>query len=293
MTYASLDRSVENSAPIELFTFTSRRASPNEIVARSTSYHRDVVVIGATYVARPIRRGAASMGNVSANADSMTVEVPIGDPAAQFYLTSGVPPQGFTIEIIRLQRAGGDAAVFRGTITECRVHGETAVFSVDQALESLATTLPGWQVSKRCQRTLFDAGCGLSRDASDIPTTLTTIFDDPRDLHVAAVGMFGGIGGYDEGEFKFGELLHLPSGERRSITLATPTRFLRLDVRLPSTALVGDAVLVWRGCDKKATTCRDRFANIVNFGGCNQLPRNKPSIFDRTPGVFRVPKDPV
>jgi len=286
VTFVSDDRSVEGSRPVELYVFTSQRASPNEVVARSTSYHRDVVFGGFTFTARTIRRGAAPIINVSTDMPEMTVEVDLRDPAAQFWFTLGSPPQKFTCRIQRIQQTSGTAQdVFQGTISECRAHDRTATFTITQQLDDpLATTLPGWQVSKRCQHTLFDTGCGIDRDLSDIPTTISAI-GDFKTLTVASVG------GYDEAEFVYGELLHVPSGERRNIRVGAATRTLTLDVRLPSTAANADAILIWRGCDKKATTCRDRYSNIVRFGGCNQLPRSRRSIFDRDVSLIREDGD--
>jgi uncharacterized phage protein (TIGR02218 family) len=36
----------------------------------------------------------------------------------------------------------------------------------------------------------------------------------------------------------------------------------------------GDAFTVSAGCDKRFSTCRDRFENIVNFRGFPQMPGN-------------------
>ncbi len=37
---------------------------------------------------------------------------------------------------------------------------------------------------------------------------------------------------------------------------------------------VGDAFSVSAGCDKRFSTCRDRFDNIANFRGFPQMPGN-------------------
>jgi uncharacterized phage protein (TIGR02218 family) len=37
---------------------------------------------------------------------------------------------------------------------------------------------------------------------------------------------------------------------------------------------VGDSFAITAGCDKSFATCRDRFANIVNFRGFPQIPGN-------------------
>lgn len=43
---------------------------------------------------------------------------------------------------------------------------------------------------------------------------------------------------------------------------------------LPGAAASGDRVEAVEGCDKRLTTCRDRFANVVNFRGEPFLPGN-------------------
>jgi len=283
VTFVSDDRSIEGSRPVEVYTFTSQRAV-TPVVARSTSHHRDVVFGGFTFTARTIRRGAAPIINVDTQTPEMTVEVPIGDPAAQFYLTLGVPPQKFDCHIQRIQTGGGDQRIFRGQITDCRVNDRTATFTITQHLDDpLATPFPAWQVSKRCQRTLYDSRCKIVRTSHDVITTIQDI-GDFKTVQVASIGAFS------VGDFQYGELLHAPSGERRHIRIATGTRMMTLDVRLPTTAANTDAVTIFRGCDRSATTCRDRFSNIVNFGGNGLLPRSRISIFDRV-SILRMDGD--
>ena len=47
---------------------------------------------------------------------------------------------------------------------------------------------------------------------------------------------------------------------------------------------VGDAFIVTAGCDKRFATCRDRFANTVNFRGFPQIPGNDFVIRYAVPG---------
>lgn len=266
MTFKMDDSSVEDSRPVEVFTFTSQRLV-DPVIARSTSYHRDVSFGGDVYTARPIRRGGAEISNVNGQqSQSMTVEVEMSDPVAQFYLGNGVPPQNLEVHIRRIQlTSGGDERVALGHISECSVSGRTAVFSIDPPLSvDLATPCPSWQVSRRCQRTLYDTGCGEQRALNEVPTTISTLFDGTS-MHVAS--MTNGFGTIPESHFLFGELLHKPSGERRTIVAANPTRFIRLDVTLPLTAQVGDDITITKGCTKSVEWCRDKFNNVVNFGG--------------------------
>jgi len=290
LTFQQDDRSVEGSRPVELFTFTSQRAV-DPVIARSTSYHRDVVFGGFLYTARPIRRGGSPTGNMTTTTDDMTIEVPTSDPVAQFYLALGTPPQNLSCRILRLQLASGQTQLIHdGIITECVVRNRTVTFQLDQPIDvDLATPFPPWQVSKRCQRVLYDGGCKESRIINEVATTITTLFD-LKNLHVGTTT--NGFATYPEGEFLHGELEHKPSGERRRIVLGTPTKFFRLDVQLPSNAQVGDDVTITRGCTRSAEWCRDKFGNVANFGGNNLLPRSRVSVFDRGPGILKVIKEP-
>ncbi len=47
---------------------------------------------------------------------------------------------------------------------------------------------------------------------------------------------------------------------------------------------VGDAFTVSAGCDKRFSTCRDRFANGVNFRGFPQMPGNDFALSYPVPG---------
>jgi uncharacterized phage protein (TIGR02218 family) len=43
---------------------------------------------------------------------------------------------------------------------------------------------------------------------------------------------------------------------------------------MPETIAAADAFVVTAGCDKRFATCRDRFANTVNFRGFPHIPGN-------------------
>ena len=53
---------------------------------------------------------------------------------------------------------------------------------------------------------------------------------------------------------------------------------------MPEPITVADAFTVTAGCDKRFATCRDRFANGVNFRGFPQIPGNDFVISYPVPG---------
>lgn len=53
------------------------------------------------------------------------------------------------------------------------------------------------------------------------------------------------------------------------------TRTLALFLKLPFPASAGDVLRIQPGCDKRLATCRDRFANRLNFRGEPHIPGDK------------------
>ena len=49
---------------------------------------------------------------------------------------------------------------------------------------------------------------------------------------------------------------------------------LELWQMMPEPLAADDAFVVTAGCDKRFDTCRDRFANVVNFRGFPHIPGN-------------------
>ena len=56
---------------------------------------------------------------------------------------------------------------------------------------------------------------------------------------------------------------------------------------------VGDAFTVSAGCDKRFSTCRDRFDNAVNFRGFPQMPGNDFALSYPAPGSGNDGREPV
>ena len=58
----------------------------------------------------------------------------------------------------------------------------------------------------------------------------------------------------------------------------------RQQVAAPGPVAVSDAFTVTFGCDKRFSTCRDRFANGINFRGFPAIPGNDFVISYPVPG---------
>ena len=87
-----------------------------------------------------------------------------------------------------------------------------------------------------------------------------------------------GLDGYDDGWFVEGQLSFVTGKNAGAVaTIKTDqTKGLRRiievweDLRHPID--LGDIVRVSAGCDKKQSTCKNKFSNILNFRGFPQMP---------------------
>jgi uncharacterized phage protein (TIGR02218 family) len=268
VTYLADDSGIATSKPVEIYEFTDTKLR----VDYRTSYQRDFVFGGHTYLATPgIKRGATPITG-GADQKEATCELAMTDEIVSAYCGAGVPPQNWQLKIIRVQRtSNASEQVFSGPIRSCDLSGslETgriAVFTATWATDSgQELPVPNVIISKLCNHVLYDAQCQISRIGNSISPTISNI--SGRVITISSLGAF------TASDLKFGEILHATSGERRSIVSISGLD-VTLDVRLPTggryPAANGQAMQLFKGCDRTAQTCRDKFNNIGNFGGHNQ-----------------------
>jgi uncharacterized phage protein (TIGR02218 family) len=89
-----------------------------------------------------------------------------------------------------------------------------------------------------------------------------------------------GIGAFASGIFSRGKIVWATGNnaglaiEVKSHSQGSPNSRLSLFLPMPRPIEVGDTFAITAGCDKQFATCRDRFANVVNFGGFPHMPGN-------------------
>ena len=89
-----------------------------------------------------------------------------------------------------------------------------------------------------------------------------------------------GLAAFADGWFTAGRLLWT-SGANAGLSVEVKTHAalpaaVRIDLwqAMPEGIAAGDAFTVTAGCDKRFETCRDRFSNVINFGGFPHMPGN-------------------
>jgi uncharacterized phage protein (TIGR02218 family) len=126
-----------------------------------------------------------------------------------------------------------------------------------------------------CSADLGDARCRVDL-ASPAYTAEASVGETDGGLSVATET----LGGYAAGWFTAGRLLWL-SGENAGQAVEVKAHRLiggraELDLwrRMPATIAAGDLFRVSAGCDKRLSTCRAKFSNVLNHRGFPHMPGN-------------------
>jgi len=151
-----------------------------------------------------------------------------------------------------------------GTITH---DGQNYRFELIGLLDRLEQTLTH-SYTRTCRYTLGESACGVDLTAAVYRRTgtLSSVTDAAQfssSARTEAAGFFssGSI------SFTSGANINL-SASIKSFASGHFTQWQPL----PHTPAVGDAYVVYAGCDKQFSTCRDKFSNALNFGGFPHIP---------------------
>ncbi len=130
--------------------------------------------------------------------------------------------------------------------------------------------------SPTCRAEFGDRRCKLGLHRFQTESQVLSVAGD--EIEVAAVGT-------DAADYRFGSLRFLDGancGLSHAIVGGQGNILLLADRPVQAVA-EGARVLLTQGCDKNFATCRDRFANSVNFRGEPYLPGN--DLLTRYPGT--------
>jgi len=206
--------------------------------------------------------------SVGLEADNIEVSGPIGAVVSRAAILGG-----------RYDRArayvfdydfGSSPSIIRllfGKVTQARIEAGEFVLEIRSASDAFNQTI-GRVFGPMCTHELGDAKCTavVATYAAEVASVTDDLTFDVTWTDSPAPTVSDLVNG--KVEFTSGDLLGtLPieiwgfSGS--TITLYSPT------AELPQ---VGDTLTVSDGCDKTRATCRDRFANMLNFGGWPDSP---------------------
>ena len=263
MAFNDDEISINDGAPIELYKFDGGTQ-----IWYITSYAETVTSSAEVYVPEPaLRRNVLKTGTQENEELSLDIEIPFDHPLVTAYAFETAPPT-LELTLYRCHRTDPDDRVLMWT-------GKVMTFSVESRICKLRVpaqfsyVLNGIAPSPRyqapCNHKLFDDRCQVDPTSYQHVTTINAI-----DGNIITVATYP----WAEADAVAGEVIYSTGGERRMITSVTG---LDIELAYPfATLSVGDSVTLRQGCDHSFTTCKSKFSNGVNFGGCPWVPSRNP-----------------
>jgi len=161
-----------------------------------------------------------------------------------------------------------------GTLGEVRREGAAFAAEVRGLADRLAEQ-KGRLYTASCSADLGDVHCGIDLTSATFRGTGAIVALTGTSAFTAS-----GLSDFDDGWFTAGCLVWTSGAnsdlamevKRHSVDGATVS--IELWQAMPQPLAPGDGFTVTAGCDKRFSTCRDRFANSINFRGFPHIPGN-------------------
>jgi len=245
------------------------------VVLGFTDHDRDLVFAGTTFAAATGFTASEIKDTVGLAVDDLEVESALSaDSLDEHDLAAGLYDDA-QIEIWRVNWADpGQRVLMRsGSIGEVR-RADAAFTAEVRGLAHYLQQPKGRLFQFSCDADLGDARCTVDLSSPAFRGTGTVIAAESL-RRFTCLGIESFLGGW----FARGLLTFTTganaglAGEVRRHVFSAPTE-IELWHEMPGAILPGDAFTVTAGCDKRFSTCRQKFSNGVNFRGFPHMPGN-------------------
>lgn len=152
-------------------------------------------------------------------------------------------------------------------------HGETGFAAELRGVAAQLDRVRGRIYRRRCDAVFGDARCRFP--ASDPPYSIEAVVNGGEGGTILIDGGLGGApGSFDHGRLEFldGAAVGLAADIVTASDTGLGTVRLSLSESIDAGFVAGDRLRLNQGCDKRFSTCRDRFANSQNFRGFPHMP---------------------
>lgn len=275
-TFDTVERSQQDACPAELYDFVG----PSK-TWRLTTYESDVTYLGNVYSAVASARSNISTVDFSTDQTDITVQIPASHELAQTYV-AGVPMRDLLVTVTRIHLPFMVVSQFwQGYASSLQMAQRMASFRVPSGTnDALVTDIPAVAAQRLCNHTLYDSRCTILRGAGyTVTTTIASISTDGKTIGsvlpvpAGTNDTLAGVVTLVPWSFT-GEILHVASGERRTVVVENSTTSFQLQAAFPLSLIhAGDVIQIFAGCTKTMGQCSSpKFNNGVNHGGHPYMP---------------------
>ncbi|KTS40869.1 beta tubulin, autoregulation binding site [Methylobacterium indicum] len=241
-----------------------------------TDHDEDLVVDGVTCSAESGATGTAVEQGTGLAADSLEIVGALtSGRLAESELARGLF-DGAAVAVWRVDWASpaDRVLILSGTVGEVS-RGPTAFTAEVRGLADRLNQPRGRVYQRSCDALLGDARCGVDAGAAAIRGAGAV-----ATVRSARSVTASGLSAYVSRWFEAGRLVWTSGAnagaavEVRAHSLSGGLASLDLWEPMPAPISPGDTFQVVAGCDKSLASCRDKFANVLNFRGFPDLPGN-------------------
>lgn len=264
MTYDSREVSRYSGAPYELYRFQTETAS-----WFLTTADEPKTYLGEVYTPETLDRTATSQGS-EIQSGTMTITIAISHPISQLFVPY-IPATPLFVTVFRAHDGEPDSetvVAFVGRVTSASFDDFAELTcSPEQAI--LKTVIPTPRYQKQCNRTLYDAGCGIDRELYKVVGILSSVTGVVLQAPQFATKPFDRLAAswLQTGYIEIGT-------QRRMIVLHAADKITLL-APMPG-LVVGSAVTAYAGCMRTYKVCRTSFLNPDKFFGFEWIPAVNP-----------------
>lgn len=272
MTFDTLESSVEDSKPIELYVVEIGTETPVRWTSGNTTINAPTAVPNEYVPERGLSRSSVSIGEEERNR-ILSISVSGDNKVARRYINTP-PGREATITIYRIQES--DAAlelkqIYKGSVLSAQFNdnGESAILACQTIEAASSRTIPRYTYGAMCQHILYGPGCDVDPSAGfTFNSTVTSISGNTVTVSGAGAFTHSFVGGYIR-PTAVQDFRMVVSQAGDVLTLLIPFE------EDPTTATVD----VLAGCDHNiAGDCAETFDNIAEFSGYPFVPNR--NIFE-------------
>lgn len=239
------------------------------VVLGFTNHDESVIYDGVEYKANAGFEPSAMRASATTTADYFDVETVLSsDDITESDLRKGLYDFA-EVELLQLSYAApqhGAIYIKRGWIGEVSYSKRYFTAEMRGLLDRMSHTM-GDLYLPTCRAQLGDNACGTDLLTHSFDAIITDVTDARRSFFAPALTQDDGYFTHGVVEFKSGtnqglksEIASFISGQ---VTLMLPT---------PQNITPDDMITISAGCDKRFSTCKERFNNALNFRGFPDIP---------------------
>ncbi len=242
------------------------------VVMGFTDHDRDLAFGGLTYVAASGFEASETEDGNGLSAEGGDISGGFSAEAIRAEDLSAGRYDGAKVEVFTVNWQEPSQRLLLRTAELGEVRREGGLFRVElRRLTHRLDQVRGRVFGRQCDAVLGDGRCGVSVAAYRATATVSAV---PDEMHVRV----SGLSGFAERYFRYG-VLTVASGAAAGLSADIEDHRRggggdELTLWLPMAAglAAGDVLQVTAGCDKRFSTCREKFSNGLNFQGFPHMP---------------------